>query len=97
MRIRSFLSPLSLPRLGNGPELLQRPEQVELGPLFHQLAPLKAIYLYAAHLDLAFSCECGKTLTLADTLPEDWTLFKSYQKEQAQSFENRSSQPASTL
>jgi hypothetical protein len=46
---------------------------------------------------LAFSCECGKTLTLSDCLPEDWTLFKSYQKEQAQSFENRSSQPASTL
>src|SRR5215212_5214172 len=51
LRIRRFLSPLGLSRLGNGPELLQRPEQVKLGPLFHQLAPLEAVYLYAAHLD----------------------------------------------
>src|SRR5215210_4408386 len=51
MRIWSFLSPLGLPRLGNGPELLQRPQQVELGPLFYQLAALEAVYLYAAHLD----------------------------------------------
>src|ERR687898_1227140 len=85
MRIRSFLSPLSLPRLGNGPELLQRPEQVELGPLFHQLAPLEAIYLYAAHLDpLARSRHAEELLPLVgttnriathDLLPFGYLLF----------------------
>src|SRR5215203_5715873 len=68
MRIRSLLSPWGLPRLGNGPELLQRPEQVELGPLFHQLAPLEAIYLYAAHLDpLATSRHPEELLPLVGT------------------------------
>lgn len=28
---------------------------------------------------LEFSCECGDTLTLGDSLPVDWTVFKSYQ------------------
>src|SRR5918994_7434562 len=68
MRIRSFLSPWGLPRLGNGPELLQRPEQVELGPLFHHLAPLQAIYLYAAHLHpLATSRHPEELLPLVGT------------------------------
>src|ERR671912_3034058 len=68
MRIRSFLSPLSLPRLGNSPELLQRPHQVELGPLFHQLAPLEAVYLYAAHLDpLTSSRHAEELLPLVGT------------------------------
>src|SRR5829696_7364061 len=68
MRIRSFLRPLSLSRLGNGPELLQRPEQVKLGPLFHQLAPLEAVYLYAAHLHpLASSRYTEELLPLVGT------------------------------
>jgi hypothetical protein len=68
MEFRSFLSPLGLPRLGNSPELLQRPEQVELGPLFHHLAPLQAVYLYAAHLDpLASSRHAEELLPLVRT------------------------------
>src|SRR5215212_1759631 len=69
MRIRSFLlSPLGLSQLGNGPKLLQRPKQVELGPLFHQLAPLEAIYLYAAHLEpLATSRHAEELLPLVGT------------------------------
>src|SRR5918994_4941342 len=67
MRIRSFLSPWGLPRLGNGPELLQRPEQLELGPLFHHLAPLEAVYLYAAHLDPLASSRHAEELPLVGT------------------------------
>src|ERR687898_865579 len=69
MRIRSFLlSPLGLPRPENSPELLQRPYQVELGSLFHQLAPLQAVYLYAAHLDpLASSRHTEEVLALVRT------------------------------
>src|SRR5215210_5963369 len=68
IRIRSFLRPLGLSQLGNGPQLLQRSEQVELRPLFHQLAPLEAVYLYAAHLDpLATSRHPEELLPLVGT------------------------------
>src|SRR5215211_2192970 len=68
MRIRSFLRPLGLSRLGNGPQLLQRPEQVEFGSLFHQLAPLEAVYLCAAHLEsLATSRHPEELLPLVGT------------------------------
>src|SRR5215212_2410066 len=68
MRIRSFLRPLGLSRLGNGPQLLQRSEQVELGPLFHQLAHFEAVYLYAAHLEpLATSRHAEELLPLVGT------------------------------